>query len=339
MTAVQAPAGLHLRIIRCEGVALDAVWTWPSGLQQVPLQDVLASLFETPPPWLQEAAKIVLLQDGMDIWQLRQDSELLLCSCNGRPVRTGQTLLLQHGDALELGLCHLEVKTESTPSPGEATALMPDFDWDQLVSRHGLQQVPAVRDAIASDEVAHLLPDALDESSPQPSKPSAPEQSIEPLTVASAPALQPLTDADQAIQGLHAQYMQRLVDPWSQTDALAWQTMAVRQSGQASDPLQDIMDQAEQGPTMPQLLGQSVQIQSVLSQLDALSGSDILAPDPHVNVMRLFAPEGLRHEPTHQVPSLNRQEHHGMALDSAMHGTSARRSNPETTANDWNPHD
>ena len=341
MTTQPFAAGLRLHITHCQGISLDAVWTWPAGREQVSLQEVLAHWVDAAQPWLEEAQKVSLHQESPQVWSLRQSSPLLLCSCNGQLLRVAETVLLHHNDALELGMCHLQVKTEPDKAPGLATTLVPDFEWDQLRSRHAPHRVDLVQDAVAADEVLHLLHDALEDVKPQ--VPSATDVFAEPDESAqhSTPEVlkAPLTDADQAIQGLHAQYLQKLTDPFGQADLPTWQAMAARSSGPVSDPFQDILDQAEQGPTMPQLLGQSVQIQSVLSQLDALNGSDILAPDAHVNVMRLFAPEGLREEPTHQVPSLNRQEHHGMALDSAMQGTSARPENPDNALKNWNSHD
>lgn len=341
MTTPPFAAGLRLLITHCQGHALDAVWTWPTGREQVSLQEVLACWVDAAEPWLEEAQKVFLHQESPEVWSLRQSSQLLLCSCNGQLLRVAETVLLHHNDALELGMCHLQVKTEPDKAPGVATALVPDFEWDQLRSRHATHQVDLVQDAVAADEVLHLLHDALEDAKPQ--VPSATGVSAAPDASAqqSAPEVlkAPLTDADQTMQGLHAQYLQKLTDPFGQADLSTWQTMAARPSGQVIDPFQDILDQAEQGPTMPQLLGQSVHIQSVLNQLDTLGSSDILSPDAHINVMRLFAPVGLREEPMHQVPSLNRQEHHGMALDSAMQGTSARHENPDNALKNWNSHD
>jgi hypothetical protein len=107
MTDQALSTGLRLRITHSRGVAVDAVWAWPAGRQQVPLQEVLAVLGESSQPWLQEAQKIVVEHEGDDIWRLSQASDLLLCSCNGVPLRRGQTVLLQHLDALELGLCQM----------------------------------------------------------------------------------------------------------------------------------------------------------------------------------------------------------------------------------------
>ncbi|PUE24045.1 TagK domain-containing protein [Limnohabitans sp. Jir72] len=323
MTEKSIPAGLRLRITHCRGVAVDAVWSWPVGRQQVSVQEVLAVLAELSEPWLEEALKIVVVQEGENVWRLSQASDLLLCSCNGVPLKVGQTVLLQHHDALELGLCHLQVLTEPERPHGVNTATVTDFEWGQLVTRHGAGRAPSVPDAMPADSVMDLLTDALDAARPQlaPQITQVQPQVRAAVPLDATPQQTEWSEAEQAFQGLHAQYLQRLMDPLSPMGLPSWQAMTTHQSGQASDAFQDIIDQAEQGPTMPQLLGQSVQIQSVMSQLDTLAEGDILEPDAHVSVLHLFAPEGLRDALTHQVPSLNRQEHHGMALDSAMAAT------------------
>lgn len=341
MTDQALSTGLRLRITHSRGVAVDAVWAWPAGRQQVPLQEVLAVLGESSQPWLQEAQKIVVEHEGDDIWRLSQASDLLLCSCNGVPLRRGQTVLLQHLDALELGLCHLQVLTEPERRHGQNMAWVDDFEWSQLLARHGAGRAPSVPGAAPADAVMDLLQDALDVERSQ----LAPKITrLEPEVSAAVPLDKTpqqteLSEAEQAFQGLHAQYLQRLMDPLSPLGLPSWQAMATHPSGQASDAFQDILDQAEQGPSMTQLLGQSVQIQSVMSQLDTLAGGDILEPDAHVSVLHLFAPEGLRDLLTHQVPSLNRQEHHGMALDSAMAATATPKLTPHKVLNDWKPHD
>ncbi len=341
MTEKSIPTGLCLRITHCRGVAVDAVWSWPTGRQQVSVQEVLAVLDEPSESWLEEALKIVVVQEGANVWRLSQASDLMLCTCNGVPLKAGQTVLLQHHDALELGLCHLQVLTEPEHPHGANTAWVADFEWGQLVARHGAGRAPSVPDAVPADAVMDLLPDALDAARPQlaPQITQVQPQVRVAVPLDSTPQQTGLTDVEQAFQGLHAQYLQRLMDPLSPMGLPSWQAMATHQSGQASDPFQDILDQAEQGPTIPQLLGQSVQIQSVMSQLDALAEGDILEPEAHVSVLHLFAPEELRDAVTHQVPSLNRQEHHGMALDSAMAAAAAPQATFHKILNDWKPHD
>lgn len=341
MSAQPLTADLRIHITHCQGVSIDEVWVWPAEREQVNLQEVLVPWVDGPEPWLDEAEKVVLRQEGDAAWSLWQNSELLVCSRNGQLMLAGETVLLQHDDALELGMCALRIKTEPESPPREATPLVPGFDWHQLVDRHVSSRLEWVQGAVADDAVLHLLHDAMDDSKLENARVPGLSDVVEPITQVPPAVLEPIdqTDEDQALQGLHVQYLKKLKDPLAQAQLPIWQAMAVRQTGLSNDPFQDILDQAEKGPTMPQLLGQSAQIQSVLSQLDTLATSDILTPDKHANVMRLFAPEGLRDEPVYRVPSLNRQEHHGMALDSAMQGASARQGEKDLTTQDWKPHD
>jgi hypothetical protein len=331
MSATQPsePQRWQLHIHHVQGSPLHVMWTWPDETRQIGLDKVLAPFFESAPDWLTEAAKILLHRASPISRELEVCSAQLLCTHNAVPLQSGQRVALQHADLLELGMCRLEVLEPGNGRQDEGPAMA--FDWNDLIERHA-GVAPPSDPAQAAGDLRHLLQDALQDAQPgteQEKKPSAqpagwpasrsalPQAPLQTHHDEAVPALPDAADED--LQRLHAQYLRRLSDPLSTADLLPWQGIRTRQQGQSQDPFQELVDKSLQGPEMAELLGQSAHINSVLARLDPVGGQNILQPERFESVMHLFAPPSLREGSIqHQVPSLNRLEHHGMTLDSDM---------------------
>lgn len=318
-------------VTRCEGLVLAQCWRWPEQEARVDLSRVLADLA------LQVADAQEMLDCQLELTAhpmliaLRQSSQHLRCSLNGQAVEAGQLVLLQDGDVLEAGLCRFEIK----PANWQAQPTTPSIDaWTDLT-----QLAPTVPETVAApDALDDLLENThrADESLAASRTPTAAPM-VRPATTVDDPS--PQTDATGAnndaaqhsLQAWHALYLRRLESPQEAMGTDGWAGVATQQSHSTQDVLDMLMQQANEGPDLAALLGENAHISSVLAQLDAHGEKALLTPDEPVNVMHLFAPEGWQ-APSMQgrVPLLNRQEHHGMALDSVLFMPVAKTSSEHT---------
>lgn len=314
-------SGWVLHISHCAGTPVDLRWAWPADLTQCDLAQVLSNLDLAAPDRDDMAHGHFELSTGPGpqalAWQ--HACRVLRCSLNARVLPAGQRVWLQEGDVLEVGLCRmvlqhgaervapaqalLPVELTALAAPGMDAGAAPDALDDLLRSSRWADELVQAQ---ASAEVPPLDADT-------PLSQLAPAEATPPMDalVRDAP--------EHALQAWHSLYLRRLQAPQEVGTDTAWSGMAQRQEQAGGDPLDALMRQAGERGALSDLLGESVHISTVLAQLDASSGSDVLAPDAPVNVLHLFAPEGWQAPDLNErVPVLNRQEHHGIALDSAL---------------------
>lgn len=117
----------------------------------------------------------------------------------------------------------------------------------------------------------------------------------------------------QLMHGLHAEYVQLMRDPYG------YASTQTRHSHRLEpvDALDVLQSEEHDRDDVYDLLGESDAIGPVLAGLDPFGEHDILEPEPHVEVLRLFAPDELR-EQRSAVPVLTRREHHVLSADSAL---------------------
>lgn len=312
-------------VTRCEGEVLAQCWHWPTPQTQVSLARVLVDLALQASDTQEMQHCMLELTAHPTLIALRQGSQRLRCSLNGQTVETGQLVLLQDGDVLEVGLCRFEIRPAhwraqpQTQSQSEALSVDAWADLTQLAPDAMKTDAPPdalddlLRNTQRADEWLAAERDAgrvstvvqVDEPGQERPGPSA------PYAEADAP--------QKLLQAWHALYLRRLESPQEAMAADGWAGVSTQQNHASSDVLDMLMQQAGDGPSLATLLGENAHISSVLAQLDAQGETDLLTPDAPVNVMHLFAPEGWQAPDTQgRVPLLNRQEHHGMALDSVL---------------------
>lgn len=119
----------------------------------------------------------------------------------------------------------------------------------------------------------------------------------------------------QLMDELHAEYVQLMRDPYARASSQAWH-------GQLFAPpraLDEFKSEECDHDDVYDLLGETDEIGSVLAGSNLLGEHDILEPEAHVEVLRLFAPADL-HDVRSEVPELTRREHHLLSADSALNG-------------------
>lgn len=338
-----ASGGVQLHITRFEGQALQLRWAWPSDLNKVDLATVLNKL-GLPAQAVEEAHHVsfhLAPHQSASSVAVSHNCSQLRCSVNGQKLASNQLVWLQQGDVLDVGLCRLALEATQDSAAAPAPAI-DDVDLTSLAS--GVQarsSVDRLLDAPdAFDDLLQATPwrtaaAATDGPAPKvqaqtPSHTPAPTRAqgahaakrFEPTAKTPvtdiADGLKPKTPDDPLGQW-HTQYLRRLQSPNEALHQGEWVGLSEQQQNSHADALEDLMQQSKAGPDLSALLGQDTHINTVLVQLDAHGVNDLFEPPESVNVLHLFAPEGWSAaDQSAQVPLLSRQEHHGMALDSAV---------------------
>ena len=300
------------------GDTFDFVWTWPAGARTVNLAAVLQTSSLSDEALLGALQSCNLHQMGDDkqpIWVLGNSSRDVLCSVNSRTLSAGQQVRLEHGDHIEVGLTRFQVRmlegTQSAIKPApEAVELLDAFDLTDLARPDEVHHFSHLHtDISARSDISDLI-------------------SLEP---AAAPAAQRPTEAAvppkaDPLEALHAQYLKKIRDPLSVEHEDLWSDVSRSATEHKIDPMQSLMDAAGSASGLDDLLGQPQSIASVIDSLNTLSSTKLLDPEPFASVMHLFAPENLRQLEQdsleaivqRSLPGLTRQEHHSLAVDSAM---------------------
>lgn len=302
------PPQFELLVLQYRGLEVDFCWAWPPGESQVVLAQVLAAVEGVEAAFVAQlqACSLQRVEAGVQaVWQLAHGSAELVCSVNGKALAAGSALRLAHGDEIELGLMRLLVAMQ----PSDAFVLT-DLDTQPgpVAARPD-----AEREGLARSDFTDLIALEPQESVPAPAQQAQPRSSAE-----AAPSSQ------DPLAVLHARYLAKLRNPALAEAEDHWQDLVRAEQLRQGDPMQQWMQAAGASPGLDDLLGQQHSIASVLESLDALGGSDVLAPEPFDSVMHLFAPENLRAQESlqslvqHSLPGLSQREHHSMALDSAM---------------------
>jgi hypothetical protein len=338
-----ASGGVQLHINRFEGQALQLRWAWPSNLKKVDLATVLDKL-GLPVQAVEEAHCVsfhLAPHPSASSMAVSHNCTQLRCSINGQKLATNHLVWLQQGDVLDVGLCRLALEATQDNAPAPAPKI-DDVDLTSLAS--GVQARSAVDRLLdapgAFDDLLHATPwhtAAADTLGPAPKG----QLQTQPLVAHEAkrfePAAQPpVTDIadglkpktqDDPFGQWHTQYLRRLQSPNEALHQGEWVGLSEQQQNKHTDVLEDLMQQSKAGPDLSALLGEGTHINTVMLQLDEHGVNNLLDPPENVNVLHLFAPEGWSAaDQSAQVPLLSRQEHHGMALDSAAHLNAATQS-------------
>jgi len=126
---------------------------------------------------------------------------------------------------------------------------------------------------------------------------------------------EPVDAAADVMRHLHAEYLRLMHNPGEPVAAMNW---SLRDNPPQRDEqtLHDLTQDAARFESLYDILGHGADIQTILDSLDTLSDTNLLAEDPKVNVLRLFAPDDLLMQET-RLPGLTLREHHALSADSA----------------------
>jgi len=259
------------------------------------------------------------LPNGGAMWWLTNGSATLVCVVNQQRVRQGETLRLNDGDALELGLMRFVVErceAAFAPEPIPALALAPapapapdnDFELTNLMLIGSTGHPVDARDNPFSDIVDMAY--RLDVADVAPDTPKAQNGTD---TIAGDELLD--VKGPDLMRRLHAQYLRSMRNPNEVEAVDAWSPELARAPGK-NTALEDLTQRAIGFDSLYDLLGHGGTIGTVLDGLDTLTHYDLLGAEPTVNVLRLFAPADLVVQGS-GLPDLTRREHHMLSADSA----------------------
>ena len=352
--ALHPSHGLQLRLVRSHGVETSVVLPMVAGY------DVdLAVAWDASPVPIPDAQRAAMAQcrigqaarasgtapSDAGPWWVANGSAGLACTVNQQRVRPDETLGLNEGDVLELGLMRFVVERQAQPAV-EAPLHYNGFELTNLlqIERTG-NPVDAFTDparSLASPQSIDTHESAfsdiadvawrLDAAAPEAVRGQGATSlaaSSEMLDAESAPGAVgtnepdaggndlPETRAADPLQRLHAQYLRLMHNPHEVAPIDDWNPALSRASGKASE-LEDLTLRAVGFDSLYDILGQGGTIGTVLEGLDTLSDYELLGAEPGVDVLRLFAPAGLATRES-GLPGLTRREHHMLSADSAAH--------------------
>lgn len=329
-TPPSAPStAVHLQLVSCRGVASSAVL--PLGGQACSLQAVAALSSVAVPADTQVALQQCRVEPAEDSvgtpWWLRNLGSAQRCTVNASALGAGETVPLQDGDLIELGLVQIVFRTgTSRPAATSAAATtvaslspspasgIPAFRLTDLVQ----QAQPAAWQAafVAQDDAPFAdIVDAFDGLGAGLSPPFSVPLPQEPAAAQAHDGPEPALPADGVMDHLHQQYLRLMRSPHDPQMAGRWATQEVAVRSQA--PGFDELRRQAASRDLYDILGHSAAIDPILQGLDTLSESDILRPAARVDVLRLFAPAERPHADA-ALPGLTRSDHHRTTADSAM---------------------
>ena len=302
---------------------------------------------------------------GGAMWWLSNGSAELVCIVNDQRLPQGEKVRLNEGDAIELGLLQFVVEPradaqsapaqehQAVPSPTTTAAkpdIYADFELTDLLraessSRradtpaHHTLRAKASREFIdAHDNPFNDITDVsyrigvVQPASPPTTATAVAPASAEPsaqATQAEPPVSEEGQDpAAELMRHLHAEYLRLMHNPGEPVAAMNW---SLRDNPPQRDEqtLHDLTQDAARFESLYDILGHGADIQTILDSLDTLSDTNVLAEDPKVNVLRLFAPDDLLMQET-RLPGLTRREHHALSADSAA-ALDLKRPDPRET--------
>ncbi|WP_018607277.1 TagK domain-containing protein [Uliginosibacterium gangwonense] len=346
-------------VLQCQyhhGHATEWIWQWPEAGENFCFSDVLNGLVDVDHDYLGQIAEIRLQSEGaafQRIWWISNHSRALMCVVNGSPLPYGQQMRLNEGDEVEVGVTGFVVllslpdlalsNIEPTfgasfvESPSSQQGGASDFDLTKLAptqeengfAESGLEMFSGWVDTPDSIEPVLLKGElgSSQQSSALETTPISVEEKKE--SAATGVAWEKDSDfeisEDELMVSLHRQYLEVLHNPGHLDDEHLWVRIDRGVKHDIVDPMQVLMSQAGSHHGVSDLLGQVQGIDEVITRIDGLGETDILAPAPFPNVMQLFAPESMLREEQPpsllrpaQVPSLTLREHHVVSIDSGM---------------------
>jgi hypothetical protein len=286
-------------------------------------------------------------------WQLTNNSQTLMCVCNGERVRVGAPVFIAIGDTLELGLLRFLVETDEVgEAHGQAVHsevvrgdrqmggtsrphapatpvehFPPAFDLRDLAARddkYGSLESPA--DALAdpfgvlgiagaqSRPTADVLAELLGE---------IPRSTASATSFAHTPSPPPERGRPTALlDELHDEFVRVVRDPDQLAGRTDWEGFLAF-GAEPAPTLDELRKQAELYPLLRDILLPREGIDRIIEDFEPLARSGLLDTENPEDVLNLFAPELARDART-SLPSLTRREHHELSPDSHIHIGSAR---------------
>ncbi len=338
---------LQIRLVRSHGYATDAAWPLVPG-DAFSMRDTFAAspVPLSPEDWAAasqcRARSVGTALDDTATWCLVNGAGDLACAINQRLLQRGEKAPLHAGDVIELGLLQFVVE-EQTASPihsdrhAHAAFKLTDLlDADSSpnaavpLARHSLQAKTSRQLIDAHADPFDDIADAayrIDVAAPavrahaEPARPDA----------ADGTAADEADDpTDDVMRHLHAEYLRLMHNPNEPVAAMDWSRHDLSPR-HADETLHDLTQDAARFESVYDILGHSADIEAILNGLDTLNDTDVLAEDPRVNVLRLFAPADLLVQET-GLPSLTRREHHALSADSAAAWDRMPPARPESAA-------
>lgn len=310
---------VRLHVSCFEAQAMQLSWSWPSAEDRTDVGSVLRALALPLQAHGQEhnVELSLVVRAGAQRVMLEHNCVDLRCSLNGRMLQAGERVELRHADVLDVGLCRLEVDM-----PQAALQAYEDVDLRDLA--HGFDG--HWQEALMLQKADRL--DDLLQSSWEPKGQSASDEASGGVSLTDTPWHEHLqaqiTDAtdlsgEKGLEYWHERYLRHLQAPNDQQTLGEWVGPSSVKAVGHTDAYEQLLTQALEGPELATLLGQEEHINAVLAQLGTHDELALLAPDQTDNVMHLFAPDNWKPNDVHQtMPSLTRQEHHMVSLDSVL---------------------
>jgi len=275
--------------------------------------------------WLEEAQCSVKWRSlgNVSAWWLQHQSQRWICTVNDQVLPCGDTVMLHHGDRIEIGLLCLEVIDPLTMSQ-RLTNTQPSTP-----------HVTRENDLLIDDQFDRFPPLPLDLANPiAPTMDSIEYSHDNPFNIINSIWSEPyfqteistpqggslaLTGIEQHLSELRKEYFLAVLDPTSlySQQSTSHQVTEPSSIGFLSEVISASLD--DDAP-LEDLLAGRLSIDAVLEQLGP--SENIEKPDQPNEVLRLFYPTA--HSADHQKlpPELTRREHHVISPDSAYYSTS-----------------
>ncbi len=220
----------------------------------------------------------------------------LSCRVNGAEMRPGERWPLSDRDDITIGLTRLSVVQADSPLQWEA--------WDGCRPGDALDDQAALLALRAlNDTDTHAVP-FLPEDRRHSRRGAGPDGQPQD---ANDPLASLATEFDQAIQGTH-QGLRALHSP------------APGLPGSTLPPPPDPFEAPAAAPAtrmlLEGLLPEATDIDSILADMNAFDESQLFAPPPAQDVLRLLADQAGASAPSRTIASLARREHHDLSIDS-----------------------
>ncbi len=318
-----------LYVLHWQGQNIEHAWTWPETMEEVHLDQLLHSAgLDMPKDMQADAQRWTLrrdLNEPANHWLLSHQCITLQCTHNGQILPRGQNVVLQDGDLFEAGLCRLGLLYPSNRAPAQALDSAEEIqalhDLTSLAKHHAPAWVNDNTANPSDNDLFELLGQEQPTSS-QDKGGTAQAQAHPDGWHVGVDLTNGGLQSDPILQSLHTAYLQYLQDPLSSSPQDDWEVIKALSQAQ-TDPLAELKERGQAKATLSDLLGLHDGIGQVFDKLQNQGPVDILSPAKPDNIVQLFAPKVWQSNQQRQLPAVNQQDHHGLALDSAMPWQSA----------------
>ncbi|WMD20261.1 TagK domain-containing protein [Achromobacter seleniivolatilans] len=234
--------------------------------------------------------------DDQRAW-VQNSCATLSCRVNGAEMRPGERWALADRDEITVGLARLSVLEADSPQQWDA--------WGGSRPGHVLDDEAAALEALRALNNIEMHTGAFSPEDRRHSRGGAaadvtPNETQDPL-------LSLATEFDQAILGTH----QGLRPMHAAAPGLPSSTLPP-----PPDPFEDASDRPTTRMLLEGLLPEATDIDSILGDMNEFNESQLFAPTPNQDVLRLLAEQSAAHLPEKNIASLARREHHDLSIDS-----------------------